>query len=745
MVAAAAARHTLSPALVVVLCLACLCALRAAPSSRRLAIAVMLGLATLWVVLGVDRVHGRGLHGALDKVPLDLRVHVIGNVTRDGELLRFTAATDDPTLPGRIRVTWQSPGASRPQAGGCWHLRLRLKPMTARDNPGAFDRHSWSQRRGIGTVAQVRPWRGNRPCETNASAPLADWRTALGARIDTVTARADVAAVLRAVTLGDRADLPAKTRDVLARTGTAHLVAISGLHVGMVAALGYALGRRLAPAGFAYREALAVALSVSLATGYAALSGFALPAQRALMMLMGIATLRLARRRVAPLRLVALAACVMTLVSPAFVADASFQFSFAAVTVLALCALRTRAQRRVAQPTRITVHLQAALGLVLLPLTVYAFGFASALSLPANLVAVPLFSLIVVPMALLGVAVSLVSHAGSGLLWTLCGHAVAAALDALRWLEATGVGVAEARLPGVDATLVATCLLAVFALGTALPGRLLAACGLLAVLGAAPKRPDAGCARVAFLAVGHGTGIVVRTTVETVVYDTGPAWPGGASAASQSLLPFLSRADVGTVDVAVLSHADRDHTGGATALTAAVSVAAWLVGPRVDAGAASVRCAAGQRWSAGGLRFQVVWPVQGLWPDARDNDGSCVLRVTAGDSTLLLAGDIEARAERELVALRAVDAQATTVPHHGSSTSSTPPFVAASGARIAVVSTDAGGRWMLPAPTVVARWRAAGTEVVSTSRAGVGLALCARQGVWLQDPDPWAESRSALW
>ncbi|MEM6808658.1 MAG: DNA internalization-related competence protein ComEC/Rec2 [Pseudomonadota bacterium] len=745
LVAVAAARHAMSPALVVVLCLGLACALRGASPPRRLAIAVMLGLAMLWVVRGVDGVHGRDLHVALGKITLDLKVRVAGNVVRDGGSLRFTAATNDPTLPRRIRVTWQSPGASRPRTGDCWQLRLRLKPLTARDNPGAFDRRRWSQRRGIGAVAQVRPWRRNGPCGSHATAQFAAWRAALGARIDAVTARAAAAAVLRAVTLGDRADLPAGTRDVLARTGTAHLVAISGLHVGMVAGLGFVLGRRLAPGTFVHREALALALGVVLATAYAALSGFALPAQRALFMLMGVAVLRLANRRVAPLRLVALAASVVTLMSPAFVADASFQFSFAAVAVLAVCALRMGARRHVGRAARMSVHLQCALGLVLLPLTVHAFGFASALSLPANLVAVPLFALVVVPVALLGVAVSWLSVAGAAFLWTLCGHAIAVMLDALTWLASTGLGVAEARLPGVGVTLAATVLLAVVALGTALPGRLLAACGLFAVLGSAPDRPQAGCARVAFLAVGHGTAIVVRTAVENVVYDTGPAWPGGATAASGSLLPFLSRARVGTVDVAVLSHADRDHTGGAEVLGAAVPVTTWLVGPRVDTVATPTRCTAGQRWTAGGLRFQVAWPVAPFWPGARDNNGSCVVRVTAGDTTLLLAGDVEAHAERELVALRAVGAQATTVPHHGSITSSTPPFVRASGARIAVASTDVGGRWTLPAPTVVARWRDAGAELVTTSRAGVGLALCARRDARLQDPDPWAESRSALW
>ncbi|MEO1594220.1 MAG: DNA internalization-related competence protein ComEC/Rec2 [Pseudomonadota bacterium] len=745
LVAVAATRHVVSPVMVAVLCLALWRALRATAPTRRLAFALLLGLAMLWVIRGVDGVRARGLHGALDKFTLDLEVGVVGNVTLEAATLRFTVVTDDPTLPRRIRVTWRAPGASKPLAGECWQLRLRLKPLAVRDNPGAFDRRLWLQRRAVGAVGQVLPWRGNAPCGPASRARLAAWRAALSARIGAVPDRADAAAVLRAVSVGDRAQLPVATRDMLARTGTAHLVAISGLHVGMVAALGYFLGRRLVPGTVAHRDAVAIALGVTLASAYAALSGFALPARRALMMLVGVAVLRLACRRVAPLRLVALAAIAVILITPAFVADASFQFSFAAVTVLALLALRTRAQRRAARPARTTVHMQAALGLVLMPLTAHAFGFASALSLPANLVAVPLFSLVVVPVALLGVAVSFVSVAGAELLWALCGHIIAASLDALAWLAAPGWGVGEARLPGVDATLLASALLAVLALAPALPGRLLAASALFAVLWSAPPAPDSGCARAAFLAVGHGTAIVVRTAAETVVYDTGPAWPGGANAASQSLLPFLHRAHTGTVDLGILSHADRDHTGGAAALGDAFPVRAWLVGPGVAAPPTSSICAAGQRWAAGGLGFHVVWPVPGLWPNARDNDGSCVVRINAGDSTLLLAGDVEARAERELVALRAVRAKATTVPHHGSLTSSTPPLVLASGARLAVISTDGGGRWSLPAPAVVARWRDAGAEVVSTSRAGVGLALCARHGVRLQDPDPWAESRSALW
>jgi competence protein ComEC len=250
--------------------------------------------------------------------------------------------------------------------------------------------------------------------------------------------------------------------------------------------------------------------------------------------------------------------------------------------------------------------------------------------------------------------------------------------------------------------------------------------------------------RGVMLDVGHGTAIVGRSHRAALVYDTGPAWPGGRAAATSSLLPFLHRAGVGRVELAVLSHADIDHTGGAGLLAGAHAVSRWLVGPGIERDGAA-ECAAGQRWHSAGITIEAVWPVRGALARASDNDNSCVLRIVAGRTRLLVTGDVEARAERELVALRAVGADAITVPHHGSVTSSTPPFIKASAARLAIVSARPGGRWPLPAPRVASRWRAAGATLAVTSGSAIGVGVCAGRGVRLQDPDPWAESGRGLW
>ena len=229
--------------------------------------------------------------------------------------------------------------------------------------------------------------------------------------------------------------------------------------------------------------------------------------------------------------------------------------------------------------------------------------------------------------------------------------------------------------------------------------------------------PGVGNFELAMLDVGQGLAVVVRTEAHVLVYDAGPAFPTGRDAGDLAVLPYLRHRGVRHVDALVVSHGDLDHRGGVDSVLAAMPVARVLAGPSVGP---LLRprspCWRGQRWTWDGVEFELLHPA----PSARasDNDSSCVLLIRSGAGSVLLAGDVEAVAESEIVASGLPRTAAVVVPHHGSRTSSTATFVGELRPEIALISAGYRNRWGLPRREVVERWRAAGARVLTTADSG---------------------------
>jgi competence protein ComEC len=260
------------------------------------------------------------------------------------------------------------------------------------------------------------------------------------------------------------------------------------------------------------------------------------------------------------------------------------------------------------------------------------------------------------------------------------------------------------------------------------PGRLGAWLGCIAIVLHRVDGPPERCFDAAVLDVAQGLSVLVRTRDRALLYDTGVAFPGGASMAQRVILPYLAGQGIEHIDRLVISHSDLDHAGGVADLRAGVGVGDVLAGEPSVADAA-LPCRRGESWRWNGVGFRFLHPPVGEHFDG--NDASCVLQVEAGGSRLLLTGDIEDRSEQALLAERdALRADVALVPHHGSSTSSTRAFVAAVGADYALVSAGYRNRWGLPKPEVVERWRERGAEVLSTVASGaISLRVCADSGI----------------
>jgi len=640
---------------------------------------------------------------------------VVGLPQRYDQTLRFVLAVDDEVspraVPERVRVRWYRP-FRRVEPGSQWRMDLRLTPPVGRDNPGGFDYERYLLAARIGATASVRA----RP-ELLANESGRRWldrqRQRLSDILQSETVDHDVAALKRALGVADRSGIRPELSERLRQTGTAHLLAISGLHVGMIAGLaGLLAGWLAAPLAMITerldRRRVGVLAGLVAAVAYAGLAGFSLPTQRALVMLGVLAIALISRRAVAPGHALLLALVAVLLFDPLSPLSMGFWLSFAAVAVL-IFAFAWRPSRPGQWLTGL-VRAQVVLLIGLLPLNVGLFGQLVPGALLANLAAIPLVGLLVLPALLVDLVTMLaglpatlavaVTDFGLGLLLTV--------LEAVHGLAGTHLSVAGGSswaiaLAGVGAAwLIAP---------KGWPARGLGAVLLLPLL--CPPRPGLGDDELEawFLDVGNGLAVLVRTTGGTLLYDTGPGDGEGGDALS-GILPSLRRQlGLGRIDHVVVSHDHRGHAGG---LASAIGEETLVYASGIEQTRA---CVAGEEWTYGAWRLRFLHPSAAL-PDLGGNS-SCVLHVAGPGGSLLLTGGIDADVEARLVAeWNGPPADVLQLPAGGHRDGSSDKFLAAVAPVAAVASVPRHDRFGRVHTETQRRLGLHGIEGVATGRCG---------------------------
>ena len=628
--------------------------------------------------------------------------------------------------PGKLRLSWYR-HAPPLRVGERWRLRVRLKRPNGFMNPGGFDYEGWLFSQGVRATGYVRGAQAddeNRRLLPASGQFVGRLRQFLRDGINEALAGQPQAGLVTALAVGDRSAIDDAQWDTLIRTGTNHLMAISGLHVGLVAGLALFLARwlwgrspRLALRWAAPKAgALAALLAAAL---YAALAGFAVPTQRALVMVAVVMTALILQRQTRPSSLLALALLVVLAIDPLAVLAPGFWLSFTAVAAI-LLGLSGRVGG--ARGWRGWGRVQWVVALGLLPLLILLFQRASLVAPLANLLAVPWVSLLTVPLTLLGSLLWLLIPAlGEGLL------ALAAwSLSALWWLlEGLGdwrFAQWSTALPPAWAVGCATVGVLLLILPRGLPGRRLGVLWLLPLLVARPAPLPQGEAEFTLLDVGQGLAAVVRTREHTLVFDSGPRFASGFNTGEAVIAPFLRWQGVTGLDLLLVSHGDNDHIGGATALAAEFPPARVLSSvPRRLVTLGAEPCQGGSEWRWDGVRFELLHPAADYAGGARrDNNRSCVLRVTAGTARVLIPGDIERPAEDHLLATRPEDlaAELLVVPHHGSRTSSGEAFIDAVAPRFALFPVGYRNRYGFPKADIVARYRQRGIRLLDSASHG---------------------------
>jgi competence protein ComEC len=684
------------------------------------------------------------------------------------------------------------------KAGERWRLTLRLKQPHGAANPHGFDFEMWALERNIRATGYVHNKGDNRRVDELAGGlgyRIETWREAVRDKFDATLGGAPYAGVLSALAIGDQSSIPPAQWQVFTRTGVNHLMSISGLHITMLASLAFAaaywLWRRSTRLTLFLPARKAAALAALLvALGYALLSGFAVPAQRTVYMVGAVAAALWLNRNFSLGQILSIALLGVLIPDPWAVMSAGFWLSFGAVAlILYVTAHRIGHSHWLAEYAKV----QWAMAIGLTPLLLGLFQQVSLVSPIANAIAIPLVSLIVVPLALLGAALPPYFSNWDAPL-TLAHTVMDGVMRFLEWLNALPQAVWTQHAP--PAWSVAAAMLGVLwiLLPRGFPARWLGFLLLLPMFLNKPEPPAQDALRLIVFDVGQGLAVAAQTRRHALLYDTGPDFSGEADSGNRILVPTLRALGIAELDGLVLSHDDTDHTGGTASVMQAMpvgwvssslpathpllqsnspdetpshstkpasgQVAGYRPMPSPQSSPASGRggererqssipagegpgervlrrCQDGESWNWDGVQFEMLHPAFGnesTKKKARDNDRSCVLRISVGKRSVLLAGDIEKNSETRLLREHAdkLSASLLVVPHHGSKSSSSPEFVAAARPDFAVFTAGYRNSFGHPKEEVLQRYADDGAELLRSDEDGAILVEMNAQGLQVE-------------
>lgn len=671
------------------------------------------------------------VHGTVSTVP-----------AMDDRALRFEFDVSDLALgprtlpaPKRLSLAWYKT-AAEPKLGERWQLTVRLKRPWGLRNPGGFDFERWAFERGIRASGYVVASSYN---VREAAAP--PW-TVVGRRgraLDTWQrrfGRFKRSSLLRALVLGEQQGISDVDWSTLRRTGTAHLLSVSGLHVSLAAVFGYALCRwgcclwppllRRVPA-----QHLGWIGALFCAIVYTLLTGSSLPAQRAALMLAVAVAQRLRGRTVATAETFFVALFVVLLCYPLAVLSMGFWLSFGAIAII----FYTTGGRvgRAPWPWRIgRMHLAIAIGMA--PLSASFFQQNPLLGPVANLIAIPIVSWVVFPLALAALPLTAIAPRFGELLFSLADQVLDRLWRGLEWLAAIDGSVLDLPAPSLTATLFAAIGIALLLAPRGLPLRPLGCIWLLPLLLPRAEEIPPGIARVDVLDAGQALAVVVRTERHTLLFDTGLD--------AEPVVPVLRQQRVRYIDRVIISHADSDHAGGLASVRQAFPIGEVL-GSAIEAvGPDAMLCRDGMRWRWDGVEFAILHPAADVRGER--NDASCVLRITTSGAAALLPGDIERAAESRLLRRDAAGLRADLLlaPHHGSASSSTSDFIAAVAPAKVVFAVGYRNRYGFPAAVISQRFRARGITTYQTNSSGM---LRFELGTQLRGPERFRSEQLRYW
>lgn len=632
----------------------------------------------------------------------------------DAALLEGPAHWPPPDSPVGLRLSWYGAAGERPKTGEHWQFETRLRPASGLLNQGTFNYQAYLLRRGIRATGSVTS--GERVKAVDLSA-----RERIYRRFESLRDDLNHADILLALTIAERQWISSDAWLLLQRTGVAHVMAISGLHLSLVFATSWWLCRGVLATGLYFWPRarqfnisyLALWFAWLIALGYAGLAGFAVATLRALLLITLALGYRVLARRLSPQALLLRVTAVVLLLDPLAWLDTGFWLSFAAVWAIFTWLWRLPVQVPQAPDWRFRLRqlwrLEIMLTVLLWPLTLLFFGGIALVAPLTNLLVLPLFSFFILPLALMAIVCMLLGLPGDASLLLMADYALRGVWWVLQlfypWGWWQGVG------------LVVTWLFFLLVLLWYAPlarrWRLLfCIAGLCSAFNWGWRQQQDDTLQLHMLDVGQGSALVVQRGSRALVIDAGPSYPGGFDLGASVVTPFLQRRGL-TPDWLILTHRHRDHTGGASAIQQ--NFAQLQV---MNPGHPPWQCEAGQVWRWQGVLLRALAPLPG--PSYGPNNDSCVLQLVYQGQRILLPGDIERLGEFRLLRRygNSLKSDVLLVAHHGSKTSSNEPFLRQVAPQIGLISSGYLNRFNMPAVSTRSRLEAAGVRLYNTADHG---------------------------
>ncbi len=698
------------------------------------------------LLLGLGYAQHRAVNRLADELPRvweaqDIEIIAVINslptITERGTRFQLAVEkiiTANAAVPKNISLTWYNETNRKTEEvtlpptltpGDRWRMTVRLRRPHGSANPHGFDFEAWALERNIRATGYVRVKGVNEKLPDAATGwmfSINQIRLAIRNRMLAALGEQPYAGVLVALAIGEQNAIPAAQWKTFWRSGTGHLMSISGLHITMVAALMYWLGfmvwARL-PSLAARLPAQRVAAMVGAITAlvYSLIAGFSVPTQRTFFMLLAVAIALFIGRGLSGSRILAVALFAVVLLDPWCVLAPGFWLSFGAVAMIFYVTTNRPGKLNVWSAAAKT---QLAVTLGLLPMTLALFQEVSVISPIANAFAIPVVSWLVVPITLLGATLPF------DFLLHLAHFVMSATYDLLDWLARLPNAVWQSHAPQIWTVVMAMAGVVMLLLPHGIHFRWVGLVAMLPMFLVLPTTPKPGELWVTLLDVGQGLATVVRTANYTMVYDTGPKWNPDADSGNRIVVPYLRGEGIRSLDALVITHADEDHSGGARSIIDArnpkwVMTSADPNSEYLKNAAETMRCEVGDIWRWDGVDFDVLHPTTAAYDEARkSNNIGCVIKITAPGGTVLMTADVEKLVEAELIG-RAGDelkADVLIVPHHGSKTSSTDAFIEAVNPKLALIPVGYRNRFRHPHQDVLLRYTARNIAVRRTDWEG---------------------------
>jgi competence protein ComEC len=651
--------------------------------------------------------------------------------------------TNSAKLPKHISLNWY---VERPRKGmdavlppeikpgERWQFIVRLRRPHGTLNPHGYDYEAYALEQNIRATGYIRVQKA----APEANRKLDDFAGGFEARVDRlrfqIRERMNVAledkpyrGVLVALAIGEQTAIPADEWKVFWRTGVGHLISISGLHITMVATMLYALSfwmwaRIPALALRLPAQRAAVLVGAFAALSYSLIAGFSVPTQRTLFMLSAVAIALWMGRATSATRILSWALLAVLLFDPWAVLAPGFWLSFGAVASIFYVTAHRTGQLSTLKGAALT---QVAVTLGLLPMTLALFQEVSIISPIANAFAIPLVSLVVVPITLVGAVLPF------DFILTLAHEIMAWCYAALAWLSEMPNAVWQSHAPQPWTVVLALAGCAWMLLPRGVSARWLGAAFVLPMFMLLPPTPKPGEVWITLLDVGQGLATVVRTASHTLVYDTGPRYNPDADSGNRIVVPYLRGEGIRALDALIVTHADEDHSGGAKSVIDTRNPK-WVMTSMdrteeknietLKNASEIMRCDTRDSWHWDGIDFEILHPMKDDYADEnrKTNDLGCVLKILAPGGTILMTADVEKKSELEMIErdAEALKADVIVMPHHGSKTSSTEEFLDAVKPKIALIPVGYRNRFRHPHPDVMARYAERGIKVYRTDEAG---------------------------